>query len=102
MLPRYKVDSALVQHPCTGPGDCSYNGMCGADGSCECDSAWGGVRCGELQLLPVDRKTAGYVVSCSRRARVCVCEGESGGVEVSSGAESCSCCLSTIRLPGTL
>ena len=59
-LPSTEVDSAVVQYPCAGPGDCSYNGKCGADGSCSCDAAWGGVRCGELQLLPVDRKAAGF------------------------------------------
>jgi hypothetical protein len=48
------ADSARLLWPCESERDCSYNGACGADGACECDAAWGGPRCGELQLLPVD------------------------------------------------
>lgn len=40
--------------------DCSYNGACGASsGTCTCDAAWGGPRCAELQLLPVDPERPG-------------------------------------------
>jgi hypothetical protein len=59
-LPSPEADSAVVNWPCTGPDDCSYNGVCGADGACKCQPAWGGVRCGELQLLPVDSKAMGF------------------------------------------
>lgn len=67
-LPSELADSAVVNWPCTGPGDCSYNGVCAAaaedttagSGGCKCEVAWGGVRCGELQLLPVPRETPGF------------------------------------------
>lgn len=60
-LPDVDVDSAVIYWPCTYPGDCSYNGVCSsATGKCDCDAAWGGVRCGELKLLPVDRATPGF------------------------------------------
>lgn len=61
-LPSPQADSAVVSWPCAGPGDCSYNGHCTESNPprCECDPAWGGVRCGELQLLPVNSKTPGY------------------------------------------
>ena len=60
-LPDVDVESAVIHWPCTSPGDCSYNGVCSqSTGKCDCDGAWGGVRCGELQLLPVDRATPGF------------------------------------------
>jgi hypothetical protein len=67
-LPSLMADSAVANWPCTGPADCSYNGVCAASaedstagaGGCKCAAAWGGVRCGELQLLPVPRETPGF------------------------------------------
>jgi hypothetical protein len=59
-LPSAQADSAVVHWPCVGPESCSYNGRCGGDGQCECSAAWGGVRCGELQLLPVNRTAPGF------------------------------------------
>lgn len=61
-LPNVSVDSAVINWPCSGPGDCSYNGVCDPLSltKCKCDPAWGGVRCGELQLLPVDRAKLGF------------------------------------------
>lgn len=58
-LPSPQADSAVVNWPCAGPGDCSYNGQC-SGGTCTCAAAWGGVRCGELQLLPVDSNKMGF------------------------------------------
>jgi hypothetical protein len=49
------ADSARLLWPCSGDSDCSFNGACSADtGTCACDAAWGGPRCAELQLLPID------------------------------------------------
>ena len=65
-LPSSQADSSVISWPCEGPSDCSYNGVCSsaADGdgalTCVCNPAWGGVRCGELNLLPVDSKLPGY------------------------------------------
>ena len=59
-LPSVEAESSVVEWPCSGPRDCSYNGVCGDGGKCACDPAWGGVRCGELQLLPVDRAAPGF------------------------------------------
>eukprot|EP01050_Picozoa_sp_SAG11_P017004 SAG11_NODE_2393_length_3409_cov_1.781269_3_plen_346_part_00 len=58
-LPSLQADSAVVEWPCASPADCSYNGEC-SGGVCKCAPAWGGVRCGELQLLPVDSKRMGF------------------------------------------
>ena len=64
-LPSPQADSAVLEWPCEGPADCSYNGECSgaaagaAAGQCRCSAAWGGVRCGELQLLPVERGAPG-------------------------------------------
>eukprot|EP01051_Picozoa_sp_SAG22_P017358 SAG22_NODE_2657_length_2331_cov_1.494624_2_plen_502_part_00 len=64
-----KADSAVINWPCEGPADCSFNGKCSEDvsgggsgggGGCACQPAWGGVRCGELQLLPVDASRPGF------------------------------------------
>ena len=50
-----QADSARLLWPCESAFDCSFNGECEpATGSCKCDAAWGGPRCGELNLLPVD------------------------------------------------
>ena len=54
-LPSDEADSARLLWPCASSLDCSYNGECDAgSGLCSCDAAWGGPRCSELQLLPVD------------------------------------------------
>eukprot|EP00037_Helgoeca_nana_P019895 m.195893 g.195893 ORF g.195893 m.195893 type:complete len:537 (-) comp25039_c0_seq1:70-1680(-) len=52
-------DSGLVIRPCTSSFDCSYNGVCAAEG-CECTPGWTGQRCQTLDLLPVDRKQYGF------------------------------------------
>lgn len=51
-----EADSAQLLWPCTGSGyeQCSFNGVCSAQGACECDAGWRGPRCAELDLLPVD------------------------------------------------
>ena len=36
--------------PC--PGSCSLNGVCTADGECQCDPAWVGEACQTLAILP--------------------------------------------------
>ena len=54
-LPSDEADSVRLLWPCASSLDCSYNGECDAgSGLCSCDAAWGGPRCSELQLLPVD------------------------------------------------
>ena len=57
--PSTGADSARLLWPCESAEDCSFNGECGADGACACDAAWGGPRCAELQLLPVDAARPG-------------------------------------------
>ena len=59
--PSAEADSARLLWPCTvSPDACSYNGECDAgSGQCRCDAAWGGPRCSELQLLPVDAARPG-------------------------------------------
>ena len=57
--PSDEADSARLLWPCASDEDCSFNGECSANGTCACDAAWGGVRCGELQLLPVDAARPG-------------------------------------------
>jgi hypothetical protein len=58
-LPTNHVDSAVINRGCTDNGGCSYNGECRlSTGTCTCSPAWGGVRCGELQLLPVNKTRA--------------------------------------------
>ena len=45
---------------CASDMDCSLNGICNATtGYCDCDQAWGGQWCGELQLQPAKLKN-GY------------------------------------------
>ena len=49
-----------AQQPISGGGacaraeDCSLNGLCSAQGVCECDPQWDGPDCGVLALLPAD------------------------------------------------
>lgn len=38
--------------------DCSLNGVCTADGQCQCDPGWYGPTCASLRLLPA-KKGAG-------------------------------------------
>ena len=38
---------------CVTSTDCSLNGDC-VQGSCQCDSAWTGIRCEELEILPTN------------------------------------------------
>jgi hypothetical protein len=59
--PSDEADSARLLWPCgSSPDDCSFNGECDApSGLCRCDAAWGGPRCSELQLLPVDAQRPG-------------------------------------------
>jgi hypothetical protein len=61
-LPNVSEDSAVIDWPCSSPGDCSYNGVCDPLSltRCRCDPAWGGIRCGELQLLPVNHAELGF------------------------------------------
>jgi len=46
--------AALAPVACATDADCSYNGAC-SSGSCACDDAWDGPRCGSLRLLPTTR-----------------------------------------------
>lgn len=51
--------SGVVDWPCRADEDCSLNGRCGSNGSCQCRPAWKGRRCETLNLLPPTRG-AGY------------------------------------------
>eukprot|EP00040_Diaphanoeca_grandis_P025597 m.142028 g.142028 ORF g.142028 m.142028 type:complete len:474 (+) comp30228_c0_seq1:69-1490(+) len=52
--------SGRVLWPCRSTLDCSLNGECATNGSCECGVGWSGLRCGDLDLQPVDRSKMGY------------------------------------------
>ena len=59
-VPSDETDSARLLWPCASRNDCSHNGACDAGtGLCVCEAAWGGPRCSELQLLPVDSAAPG-------------------------------------------
>ena len=57
--------SGRLKLPCRSPLDCSLNGVCsskggdGAAGGCVCAAGWKGLRCGELDLQPVDPAAVG-------------------------------------------
>lgn len=53
-------DCGRIQWPCQTDSDCSLNGICGAEGNCTCVTGWTGPRCGQLDLLPVDRAVLGF------------------------------------------
>ena len=53
------LSSVRFGHACTTDEDCSLNGICNADSSCDCDSGWIGQDCGRLDLAPATRWT-GY------------------------------------------
>lgn len=59
-VPTSEADSARIGWPCATSDDCSHNGVCASNGTCTCDVAWGGARCSELRLEPVDRAALGY------------------------------------------
>jgi hypothetical protein len=60
-FPTAEVDSARLVWPCATARDCSYNGQCRtSDGTCQCQAAWKGSRCGELNLLPAAHPHPGY------------------------------------------
>eukprot|EP00035_Acanthoeca_spectabilis_P030851 m.11256 g.11256 ORF g.11256 m.11256 type:complete len:288 (+) comp4414_c0_seq1:64-927(+) len=46
--------------PCRSNLDCSLNGACGSDGRCNCSAGWKGLRCGELNLGPVNPRALGF------------------------------------------
>jgi len=54
------VDSAVLSNPCATDADCSYNGVCSSAGSCSCTPGWSGLRCGTLNLLPVNKSKLGF------------------------------------------
>jgi len=61
--------SGRLKLPCISPRDCSLNGECSSSGTgahsssgssvCVCAAGWKGLRCGELDLLPVDPARVG-------------------------------------------
>lgn len=53
--------SGRVLWPCNDSLDCSLNGECSASGGCTCSAGWTGLKCGELDLLPVNRAQLGFV-----------------------------------------
>lgn len=56
-----KVDSARLVWPCLDDSDCSFNGHCDPTGHrCHCSQGWKGPFCGQLDLLPVDKKRLGF------------------------------------------
>ncbi len=52
------IDDSVTATPCTSNVDCSYNGEC-KNKVCECDPAWKGQYCAQLNLQPTT-KDAGY------------------------------------------
>jgi hypothetical protein len=50
----------LPLHNCSTDADCSLNGVCSGVGHCECDSAWRGPSCGQLDLLPLQNNSGIY------------------------------------------
>ena len=55
------VSSGRMLWPCRDALDCSLNGECSASGGCTCSAGWTGLRCGELDLLPVNKSQLGFV-----------------------------------------
>eukprot|EP01060_Flectonema_neradi_P031101 TRINITY_DN4634_c2_g1_i1.p1 TRINITY_DN4634_c2_g1~~TRINITY_DN4634_c2_g1_i1.p1 ORF type:complete len:504 (+),score=109.13 TRINITY_DN4634_c2_g1_i1:53-1513(+) len=49
--------SGIVEWPCRGDDDCSFNGKCNS-GTCNCRPAWSGHRCETLNILPTPLKAA--------------------------------------------
>lgn len=49
---------AAYRTKCAGASDCSYNGICGDSGVCQCHPQWMGKYCGQLHLVPTE-KSAG-------------------------------------------
>ena len=74
-VPSSETDSARILWPCTSDEDCSFNGGCDvSSGLCTCDAAWGGPRCGELQLSPVDATRTGLHFQDNDGRNVSTCE----------------------------
>ena len=56
-----KVDSVRLLWSCQDDSDCSFNGHGQhKTGLCRCLTAWKGIACGELDMLPVDRGRLGF------------------------------------------
>jgi hypothetical protein len=53
--------SGRMLWPCSGALDCSLNGHCGAGGRCTCSVGWKGLKCGELDVLAVNKSQLGFV-----------------------------------------
>lgn len=53
--------SGRMRWPCRDALDCSLNGHCSPSGGCTCSAGWVGLRCGELDVLPVNKSQLGFV-----------------------------------------
>merc|ERR1719265_2110493 len=51
--------SGFIAASCTTDEDCSLAGVCSESGICECDAAFTGPTCAELNLLPMDADRLG-------------------------------------------
>ena len=81
---------------CTAAADCSYNGICGSDGLCECHPAWMGKHCGQLFLLPSDKSAGLHSSDAAGRVR-CVLAPPARGGSACARARSCSCSCGAAR-----
>ena len=58
-VPEDATVSGSIDYPCRNDADCSFNGACATNGTCDCTHAWRGSRCEVLNLLPATR-SAGF------------------------------------------
>merc|ERR1711988_1853150 len=68
------------------PGDCSFRGVCGTDGTCDCQPGFGSSDC-SVQTCPSDCSSHGVCMSTG----TCACEPGYEGVDCATKAKARDC-----------